>query len=702
MEPLRLRRFLLIIIALAMPSGVARAQTAEAVQAQCVNNMLTMRDVQANRLLISPNNQTVVNGTTLTPVVQFVPTPDGFDLTIIYNNTTATDAPLGNITVPGIRFGSVIRYGDFRSDASFATANNQGREFFGFGYNYPSLIYSPVFVLGDDSVTIGLSLKYPVLEYNHEVQIQLISPGGMYSSNGRNWEVWFRLQGSLPPGETRTYSLSARVAPASSEWVRTLVPYRDYFRSLYGNVRYTRNPHPVSGLVMNDPGCQSDQNPLGFCSTAQQRPDIAGWGPYAQFFRGRSLSGYSRMMLWRPTGLFRLHEDLNFPFQFMTHMNEVPAMHASLAALRAVPSASLEMGYWWGHSALYMDGWDTGHSEQFNPNNPVHRGAALAEFDMAVGLGAGTIGMDAFVGLSPRDGFDWLQTLLQRAPGIKLITEREWGAPDIYHLLAPTTVVSVDVTTPKVLADLLLPGHETWCGVMANVLAQRRGHTISSSERLAEISRVAQLGYVPVVFDDFRITGGNYNASESWLTSIPADVRDSDGGGNGSNSAGGGQGGGSGSQSGTGGSGSGGSGSGSGAGQSNGASFLSPPGGARSGGISTGGGGGGGAGGGGGGSGGGGGGGGGTSSFSGGAGGLGGSGSGVTTVHGGGKSPGPSALTILDAGGSRVSMPTFTHEEVEAAIQRAKGSVFDQAAGSQSAKGAANPPKKPVASADGK
>ncbi len=499
-----------------------------AVQTQLTANMITMRDIQTNRVLISPNQQAVFNGTSLHPTAQLNQTIDGFDLTIAYNNTTGHAAPLGIISVPGIRFGHQITVRNFLSDAQPETMDNHGAAFFGPGLNYPSLRYCPAIVLGDASATMGLSIQYPITDYRHEVEIQVFTPGGMYNVSGTNWQVNFKLLGDLPAGQSRRYVVSLRVVPNAADWIRTLVPYRDYFQSTYGGVQYTRDPRPVNGLVINNPDCQSVQNPMGFCAPYSSRPDTAGWGPTATWLRNRTQLGYNRVMLWRPSGMFRQHLELDMPFQFMTHMNSVPAMLNSLAALRSVPSPNLEMGYWWGHSLMVMNGWDDGSHETFDPHNPTHVTKALAEFDMAVGLGANDIGLDAFTVTPPWDAYDWLKTLHQRAPQVKFVIEREWGAPDFMHAMAPTWVNSRDVTTGKLMADFLLPGHETWCGFAKHdwdLLAQHRGHPLTQAEQFAEIQRIADLGYVPVVYDEINISGHDFSGKESWLTSIPADLQ---------------------------------------------------------------------------------------------------------------------------------------------------------------------------------
>jgi hypothetical protein len=519
--------------------GVSHADPpAEAFNVTMVEQQLTVVDTRTGEPFIRPSRRKVGGDSAQAPSVEVRKVPDGFDLIATFTNTQATARPIGELVVPGIRFGREVTIWDFRGVGVEQPLDHGGRPYYGLGFNYPLNTYSPVFVLHDGRRCIGMSLLYPILDFKHEVQMQLIAPDGPFDLGGRNWEVHFRMLGNLEPGEARSYTLAVRVADSPSDWLKTLVPYRDFFKATYGGPTYTRDPRPVSGISINDPVCISEQSPFGFCGPNAVRPDVSGWMRHAQFFRNRPANGYHRMMLWKPSGLFRNHQDLNFPFQFMTHMNRVPMMRSTLHHLAAVPSEQLEMGYWWGHSLRVMREWDDGIYEVFDPQNPEHVRLALAEFDMAVGLGAKTIGLDAFVGTPAWDGFQWLKTLLHRAPGVKLVVERETGAPDFYHTLGPTWVYSHHLSTSKILADFLNPGHETWCGVHWVILEQELGRSMTPGERDAEIRRVARLGFVPVVFDDYPIIGKDFRAAESWLDTIPAALRFEAGGGG---SGGGGQ-----------------------------------------------------------------------------------------------------------------------------------------------------------------
>ena len=64
---------------------------------------------------------------------------------------------------------------------------------------------------------------------------------------GRGWAVRFQFatpkqnlikyEARLRPGESRTYTVAVRVAKSRDQWMRTLLPYRTYFRAQYGGVQ---------------------------------------------------------------------------------------------------------------------------------------------------------------------------------------------------------------------------------------------------------------------------------------------------------------------------------------------------------------------------------------------------------------------------------------------------------------------------------
>lgn len=525
--------------------------TGQRYQVAITDGQVVLRDTQTERDIIRPNGQPLVHQTPLPWSAELTPQPDGFDLTIVITNSISESRPLGWISLGGVRFGRVVRTFDLRWDARPYTVDHNNNNYFGPRLHWPSQQYSPVFVFGDEQTTIGVSLLYPFPEYRHEVGFQLISPGGIYNVSGRNWQLDMPLVGQLGPGQSRRYVLAVRILEGrQDEWIRVLKPYRDYFRSQYGSVRYTRDPRPVLGVFIGT--TPTENNPFGYGLPDSLRPDLVGWGPVAAMWRRDARhAGFSRFMLWVPTGMFGRHWHWNFPFQFMTPMNQRPHQAASLDHLRSLASDGFQMGYWWGHCTEVMREWDDGRVEPLDPNNPEHVRLAFDELDMAVSLGATLIGLDAFGENGSVNAFAWLPRLQERAPNVKFVVEG--GHADIYHLLAPGWVDAHRVQGPHRLADFLLPGHEIWAGIHLVVLRDQLGRWPTESDIRAEMSRLAALGYVAVPTTVVMLDHP-YLAAESWRATVPPDLWETGGSGSGTGGGSGssGSGGGSGTGSGTG------------------------------------------------------------------------------------------------------------------------------------------------------
>lgn len=469
-----------IASAAALALSVA-AHAQERYDSRMESRMLTLSSVQSGRVVISPSRQTVVHSTPLKSEVRLSPQDDGFDLEITLTNAGAGPEPLGTISIPGIRFGRVVTTRDFRLDGRAETVDHRDRDFKGVEQDYPSRAYSPVFVVADDTTAIGVSVLYPVLDYNHEVRMQLVSPGGLYASTGRSWQLDMHLMGTLPAGQKRQYVVTLRCA-SPGEWIDTLEPYREFFQSAYGQPQYRPDTRPVFGCDPSEPAPLPRPAP----------PETVGWAAYAQFLKDRFSSGYSRVMLWNAAGLTPRPA-----FAFMSRMNEVLPMRSSVQAMKSLAAQHRGVGYWWGASLRPEEG------RAIDPNNKADVKRALAELDLAVAMGATHIGLGEFAGLSPRDGFRWVQAMRQHAPRLTFIPERPGSAgADIFHLLGPAWTTCDNVGQPHVLADLLIPGHETWCAVSDAALQKSLGHAPSPAERAAEVQRIAELGYTPVVFDD--------------------------------------------------------------------------------------------------------------------------------------------------------------------------------------------------------
>jgi hypothetical protein len=484
---------------------------------------LTVRSLADQSMIVLPSSTPLLEYCGCTRRVELSAVDNGFDLRIHFTNPGAAAAPFGWTTVGAFKLGRVIRCYDTRRGAHQISLDSASLVDPTFGGTWPGVLYSPVMVIGNERVTAGVSVLYPFEEYKNKIEVKARP---MPNGDGTRWEVRVCIDGALDPGQERDYVFAVRFQPASDPaWVRTLIPYRDYFRATYGGVEYTRDPRPVSGIIISSNEPRSADNPRGFACQAAWRPDLQGWGPLAAYFRTRPDRNYSRLMVWTPSGVYPLpEENPPFPFRFMTGVNDVPRMRDSLDQLRAVPGTRLEVGYWWGNCCQVDTGWGTGTLHTLNPNNPDDVARAFAEVDMAVSLNATIIGLDAFgYNMSPWDAYTWLKMLKRHAPSVKFVTEN--ALPDVMHRLAPTFVYSADVHGPPVLADFLLPGHELWATVGYWDLRHAFGRDPTEAERYDFIGHVASQGYVPVVFEDLSLNGRNFAAAESWKTSLPADLQ---------------------------------------------------------------------------------------------------------------------------------------------------------------------------------
>jgi hypothetical protein len=231
-------------------------------------------------------------------------------------------------------------------------------------------------------------------------------------------------------------------------------------------------------------------------------------------------------MLWAPTGVYCTHPENNYPDQFMTQMLAVPMMEATRSALLDIPAAGLQFGTWWGRSTLLTRPWDSPTVVPLDPTNPQHRDLAFTELDMAIALGSQEIGLDAFgIGMHDWGAYAWLPQLQAHAPGVRFITEGL--ASDFVHTLAPSYTVSTYTPQPHVLADFLNPGHEIWSQIRWDLVfwGDPMWWNKPLDERLAEVARVQALGMVVQVAGDGTPLDHNYDAIESWLTTVPTHLR---------------------------------------------------------------------------------------------------------------------------------------------------------------------------------
>lgn len=481
----------------------------------------------------------------ITPTIQVNPQPTGFDVVYTFHNDAASPRPPAAMRVGIITLGQQIRYRDMCAvqravPVDVETYRVQSRA-------YPDNLYSPVAVLENDRYAVGVSFHYPLMEYKHDVVVSLRTPGNQGTGpGGRGWEVRFDVAQDaravypavVAPGGSRTYVVSVRVTDVPAEWVRTLVPYRNYYRSLYGGVQYERQITPIVGMSMANSMHISADNPDGW-GTPRRRPDLHGWGPWARFLT-TDRRDWNSILLWNGSGLYARNRHNNFPPQFTSHWLDNPKTATATDERIGLPTVAANgqsLGLWWGRAAQYAPMWDAPTLTPLSIHNPTHVQAALRELDLAVQAGASFIGLDAFIHryMPVWDQESWLQTMRDRAPGVRFCIEP--STCDVLHRLVPTfengwTTGPVNIfpddlyniTNPFYMADFLLPGHETWAALRWVRWREATGHEAPMDVILADIQRHADWGFRTVVLHEMA-SPPSAVAAESWLTTVPRDLQ---------------------------------------------------------------------------------------------------------------------------------------------------------------------------------
>ena len=554
--------------------------------------VLTLRDAARGEDLVAGGVEPVVGaGTRIRSTVEVRPATNGADLHVTLTNPEAEPLFAPPLAIDGILLdsGGFARrpIGDSLVDDVLRTSADGAIRAYGVS-NYPTSAYSPIQVLSDGNRHVGVSLLYPVRDYRHGVLMEVndLAPVAPGISRVR---VLFTLRSSyatdpfgvrieddatflarepgalLAPGETRTYVIAVRVAPASASWLHTVVPYRNHFRAAFGPVRYAADPRPVMPLLTAfieycpGAGFGLPASPEGF------RPELdmlgTGWSRTAEQLLAAHATGLDRSMVWTPTGVYcpdpwdlALANEINYPDQFLTRMDELPALASTTDALRALPDAGMSLGFWWGRATTLRRPWTARVVRPLDARDPASRALAFAEVDRAVALGATEIGLDAFAdvnhGWNDWEGYAWLRDLQAHAPSVRFVTE-QLGS-DMLHTLAPTfTVAAAGACTadtscrpglsclcpdgseacaartcrqrgPDVLAAFLNPGHETW-GL---------GYDLPAESARDIVAQVARVGVVPVPTSPVAAAPGElrdarYRAAAIWddPAVVPAELR---------------------------------------------------------------------------------------------------------------------------------------------------------------------------------
>lgn len=483
----------------------------------------SLKDRTTNREIFANPILPVFYDTNLQPTITQSIKPNGIDLTLTYRNTTNQPQRLGTIGFTGARFPARMDYYRFGQDTTVLQTSDYktiARDV------YPNGTYSPVLVFGDPYFTVGVSLCYPAIVYNHPVNKFIVPTERQNDDGGPSWAVGFQLSDSLQPGQTRAYIVTVRVASSARKesWLSTVAPYRDYFQSFYGPVRYKRATDQVRGDIISFADLCGPGNPRGF-SNPSLRPDTLGWQPWVdKVLADAARYGEQRVMLWNPSGCFQ-YSNLNFPFQFMTGILDLPQAASTLPEFWRAEAGGLEVGFWWGHSVFVMDSWNATTGHPLNPLDPHDVQLAFNELDTATIAGATIIGLDGFVLERPGDSYYWLLTMQARAPRVKFVTEN--AASDLIHNLAPTFHEASSIKNPHLLADFINPGHETWAAI-TSWPSSGKGRKITPVEQNAEIERLATYGFVPLIYGNRPASFKAASASESWKTTIPLNLQATD------------------------------------------------------------------------------------------------------------------------------------------------------------------------------
>lgn len=506
-------------------------------------------------------------------------TSDGFDLKVTYHNTDTKTRSMGCISLTGFNFGHegtsldpIPQTGTKQN--MFLGGGTGGAGYDSTEFNYPGSIYCPCSVFTVDDYTVGISIQYPILEYKHNVTLVTWTTSSNPSSVSATWRVLiqpnqgdvngYNPDANLAPDESREYVVSLRVHEPSNtcdsvnDWMRTIRPYRRYFRSLYGPVRYTRNDEPVAGYGLalsssvnaNHPFDGTGVNPWGFTTGSDFRPDLHGFDPIVNgygsphvdgWFEEDDDTGWTRNMVWAPSGSYDPAttgvSGYSFPPQFTSNWDNCLPSNPDTAL--AAYGSTHGLGLWWGYSCEYTSGWNVIPLTDLDTFNPTHTAFSYNELEGAEDVNATYIGLDTY-SLDIWEGYWWLQRIQDDFPSFKYVIE-PYNC-DLMHTLCGQLNTGHSVASAGLgqeyfrypegvpIMDFLNPGHEFWATLHHNwVNTYYHGGSgfPSGTEADTEIQRYADLGVIVVYYGEHndRPTGDEFKAAETWTTTVPADLQ---------------------------------------------------------------------------------------------------------------------------------------------------------------------------------
>lgn len=380
----------------------------------------------------------------------------GYTVTFQVRNLTGAPLDLPTLQIPGNLLDPVIENLDQRIGSEWETIDaSSGAQYSGPKAPYPTSLYSPVIIMRDSRFAIGVALVYDVMGYKHDIRTNVYrgSSGSRYADR---WTARFYLDGTIEPGQDRVYRLSVNYNEPQ-DWIFTLRPYRQFFHSVYGNVRYRQDMRPVWMQQLGDSLRLRSDNQRGF---NYLRADLNGFIRDVDSELSYMLSaGYKRVMVRTVAGLYYRNRQNNFPPQIMTEWT--PPMLLTGTQWRRIGQAGIDLYFWWGRSGQIADRWEDDELENFDPDDPAHAARAIMEWKNAVFFGAAGVGLDKFTVMHPWQALAWLDTLRTFKPDGLFVAEP--AAYDILHLFVPTYFTSSAVSQqPHLLADYLVPGRELW------------------------------------------------------------------------------------------------------------------------------------------------------------------------------------------------------------------------------------------------
>jgi hypothetical protein len=503
-------------------SGAPLALPAQSPKAEATDRGISVT-LGPSRSIVKDWRPAVAPGSPITASARVV--EDGFDVVFEATNRGNFALPVTELPLPSFILGDTVAAYDFSGSGWPVLLSRESPPLQG---SYPNELYSPVSVVRTADLAVGVSVTYPILEYRHDVSLAVVP------RDAGTWAVEIRVGGTMPkghewwnhaavvpPSESRRWTVHVRFSAPGERWADTLSPYRDWFRRTYGTQTYRRDGRPVRGIALASPASQSPANPDGWTPEVG-RLDLTGYEGVARMVE-QALRNSQRVLLWAPTGLASRHRDLNYPHQFASRWDDsersTPRLREApklLAGITAPPGRT--WGLWWGRSAQRTPCFDCTPEVSIDPSNPADLSAALAELHSARRAGATLIGLDAF---AHSHNPIWrlvplLNKLQESQPDASFCTEGR--ACDLLHRLAPTWLDAYQskpfrdgsrqrIRGRHLLAELLLPGSETWAGMVFDRAGDPEllGPRSVKARQIEEISRVVELGYTPVVFLDVEL-----------------------------------------------------------------------------------------------------------------------------------------------------------------------------------------------------